>query len=92
MDRDPDDARALEELETVQEKGEIGGGLGREAVVLEADIVRYVFLRLPAIVVTRRPAPGGASFRQSTRMAADTAIRVHITARRKTVAGSRWKR
>ena len=46
-------AFVLQEVEAVQQEGEVGGGLGGQAVVLEAHVLAHRLGRLPAVAEGR---------------------------------------
>jgi len=50
---DGHDAFVFQEMEAVEQEGEIGGGLGREAVVLEAHVVSHRVGGVPAVAEGR---------------------------------------
>jgi hypothetical protein len=43
----------VEEVEAVQQEGEVGGGLGGEAVALEAHVVGHALAGVPAVAEGR---------------------------------------
>jgi len=50
---DSQSALAVQKVETVQQKGEIGGGLGRKPISLEAKILGQCLAWLPAVAEWR---------------------------------------